>query len=61
MLLSTIGGADPDVRAAAERARETLARLEAAPFIAWLDAALARSSDRAGHSAAPKTASVTPP
>ena len=41
MLLSTIGGADPDVRAAAERARETLARLEAAPFIARLDAATA--------------------
>jgi len=51
---------DPEVRAAAEAAREILVRLGAAPFIARLDAALARSSDRAGHSTAPTTASVTP-
>ena len=38
-------------------AREILVRLEAAPFIARLDAALARSSDRTGHSAAPTMAS----
>jgi class 3 adenylate cyclase/tetratricopeptide (TPR) repeat protein len=44
---------DPEVRAAAEAAREILVRLGAAPFIARLDAALARSSDRAGQSAAP--------
>ena len=53
--------ADPEVRAAAEAAREILVRLEAAPFIARLDAALARSSDRAGHSAAPEMAPATPP
>jgi len=51
--------ADPEVRAAAEAAREILVRLRAAPFIARLDAALARSSDRTGHPAAPTTASVT--
>ena len=34
--------ADPEVRAAAEAAREILVRLRAAPFIARLDAALAR-------------------
>ena len=40
---------EPEVQAAAGAARETLVRLEAAPFIARLDAALARSSglDRA--------------
>ena len=37
--------AEPDVRAAAERSREILLRLEAAPFIARLDAAVARSSE----------------
>ena len=51
--------ADPEVRAAAETAREILVRLGAAPFIARLDEALARSSDRAGQSAAPQAASVT--
>jgi class 3 adenylate cyclase/tetratricopeptide (TPR) repeat protein len=45
--------ADPEVRAAVDAAREILVRLEAAPFIARLDAALARSADRTGHSAAP--------
>ena len=42
----------PEVLAAAEAAREILVRLEAAPFIARLDAALARSSDGAGDMAA---------
>ncbi len=51
--------ADPEVLAAAAAAREILVRLEAAPFITRLDAALARSSDRAGQSAAPQAASVT--
>jgi class 3 adenylate cyclase/tetratricopeptide (TPR) repeat protein len=50
---------DPEVRAAGDAAREILVRLRAAPFIARLDAALARSSDRAGQSAAPRSASVT--
>ena len=45
--------ADPEVRSAADAARKVLVRLRAAPFIARLDAALARSSDRTGHSAAP--------
>jgi class 3 adenylate cyclase/tetratricopeptide (TPR) repeat protein len=53
--------ADPEVRAAAAAAREILVRLEAAPFIARLDAALARSSDRSGPSAEPEPASVTRP
>ena len=35
--------ADPEVRAAADAAREILVRLEAAPFLARLDAAMARS------------------
>jgi len=46
--------ADSEVRTAADAAREILVRLGAAPFIARLDAALARSSDRAGQSAALK-------
>jgi hypothetical protein len=60
-LLSTIGAGEAEVRAAAESAREILARLGAKPFIERLDAALARSSDRAGRSAAlPATAPVKP-
>ncbi len=42
--------ADPEVRAAAWAAREILVRLEAAPFLTRLDAALGRSSDAAGIS-----------
>jgi class 3 adenylate cyclase/tetratricopeptide (TPR) repeat protein len=53
--------ADPEVRMAAQAACEILVRLEAAPFIARLDAILARASDRAGRSTAPKAVSVTPP
>lgn len=53
--------ADREVRAAAEAAREILVRLEAAPFIARLDAALARSSDQTGHAAEPTMAPSTPP
>ena len=45
--------AESDVRAAADRARETLVRLEAAPFIARLDAALARSPGPRGQPASP--------
>jgi tetratricopeptide (TPR) repeat protein len=52
---------DPEVRAAAEAAREILVRLAAAPFIVRLDAAMARPSDRAGHLAAPMAVPVTPP
>ena len=43
---------DPEVRAAGAAAREILVRLEAAPFVARLDAALGRGSDPAGRSAA---------
>lgn len=39
---------EPEVRAAADTAREILVRLEAAPFIARLDAALALSAAPAG-------------
>jgi class 3 adenylate cyclase/tetratricopeptide (TPR) repeat protein len=42
--------ADPEVRAAAEFARETFARLGATPFLARLDGALARSGP-VGHAA----------
>ena len=52
--------ADPEVRAAADRAREILVRLEAAPFIARLEAALAHSSDRTSDPAAPGAASAAP-
>ncbi len=44
--------ADPEVRAAGEAAREILVRLEATPFVAQLDAALARVSDAPGRSGA---------
>ena len=40
--------ADPEVRAAAEAAREILVRLEAAPFIARLDAAMAAQQSGSG-------------
>jgi hypothetical protein len=40
--------ADPEVRTAADAAREILVRLEAAPFLARLDAAMTRS-DEADH------------
>ena len=40
--------AEPEVQAAAGRAREILRRLEAAPFLEQLDAALARPIERAG-------------
>ena len=52
MLLSTIGGGEAEVRAAAESAREILARLGAKPFVERLDAALAHSPNPAGRSAA---------
>ena len=45
--------AESEVRAAAERARETLVRLEAAPFIARLDAALNGSPGPRGQLASP--------
>ncbi len=50
-----------DVRAATDAAREILERLGAVPFIARLDAALARSADRTGRSVAPQMASLTRP
>ena len=59
-MASLLDRAEPAVRASAEVAREILVRLEAAPFIARLDAALARSSDATNRSVAPKMASVTP-
>ena len=40
--------ADPEVQAAAGRAREIFTRLEATPFLGQLDAALARAVERAG-------------
>jgi len=45
--------AEPEVQAAAATAREILVRLDAAPFIARLDAALVRAPASGGHSAAP--------
>ena len=62
MLLATIGTGEAEVRAAAESAREILARLGAKPFLEQLDAALARPPDRAGRPATPSsTAPVTRP
>jgi hypothetical protein len=54
-LLSTIGGADPDVRAAAEAAREILTGLGARPFLERLDSAMAPPSGGAGQ---PRRASL---
>jgi class 3 adenylate cyclase/tetratricopeptide (TPR) repeat protein len=42
-MATTLDPAEPEVRAAADAARESLVRLEAAPFLARLDAAMARS------------------
>jgi hypothetical protein len=53
--------ADPEVRTAAEGAREILVRLGAKPFITRLDEALARPSEPEGQSAAAKMASGAPP
>ncbi len=61
-MATLIDPAEPEVGAAAAAAREILVRLGAAPFIALLDAALARGTDPAGRDAAlPRTLSVTPP
>jgi tetratricopeptide (TPR) repeat protein len=51
---------DPEVRAAAEAAREILVRLQAAPFVARLDAALARPSDRAAYATAADAVVTSP-
>jgi class 3 adenylate cyclase/tetratricopeptide (TPR) repeat protein len=59
-MASLLDPAEPEVAVAVESAREILVRLEAAPFIARLDAAIARSSDPANRSTALKMASVTP-
>jgi len=62
MLLSTIGANDPEVRAAAESAREIFARLGAKPFLERLDAAMALSPGRAGRPAtSSRAAPVTQP
>jgi len=53
-MASLLDPADPEVRAAAETARETLVRLEAAPFIDRLDAAMTRSAEGTDHAAAPQ-------
>jgi hypothetical protein len=47
-MATLLGPADPDVRAAADAAREILVRLQAAPFLARLDKAMARPG-KAGH------------
>jgi tetratricopeptide (TPR) repeat protein len=55
--------ADPDVRAAASATRETLVRLEAAPFVARLDAAMTRSSQArpaAGQASDPRAVRSRP-
>jgi class 3 adenylate cyclase/tetratricopeptide (TPR) repeat protein len=51
-LVSFLDPTEPEVRAAAEVARAVLVRLRAMPFIARLDAALARPSSKAGSSPA---------
>ncbi|CAN5738246.1 hypothetical protein BH24CHL5_BH24CHL5_10250 [soil metagenome] len=58
-MVTFLGADEPDVRAAADWARETLSRLGAQPFLERLDAALARSGPPAV--AVPKrTAARTP-
>jgi len=42
-MATVLDPSDPEVRAAADTARETLVRLRAQPFVERLDAALARS------------------
>ena len=44
-MATLLGPAEPEVRAAVEAAREILVRLDAVPFVARLDAELARESD----------------
>lgn len=52
---------EPEVRAAADRAREILAGLGARSFLNRLEAAMARSPEGSGHPAAlASSASVTP-
>jgi hypothetical protein len=52
---------EPEVRAAANRAREILAGLGARPFLNRLEAAMARSPEGPGHPAAlASSASVAP-
>ena len=47
---------EPAVRAAVDRSRDILVSLEAAPFIARLDAAVARSADSTGSRGVPEGA-----
>ena len=49
MLVSVVGGDEPDVREMADAARAIFTRLGAKPFLDQLDAALARSSDPTGE------------
>jgi hypothetical protein len=43
-MATVLDPSDPEVRAAADTARETLIRLRAQPFVERLDAAMARDS-----------------
>jgi tetratricopeptide (TPR) repeat protein len=59
-MATVLDPSDPEVRAAAEAAREILVRLEAAPFIGRLDAALTPSAGPPERSAAVESVSATP-
>lgn len=58
-MATVLDPADREVRAAVEAAREIFARLEAAPFVARLDAEMGRSAEQAG-AAGPETMTHAP-
>jgi class 3 adenylate cyclase/tetratricopeptide (TPR) repeat protein len=58
-MVTLLDPSEPEVRAAAESAREILVRLEARPFIARLDAALARPAGRPSGGVGPEAATPT--
>jgi hypothetical protein len=61
VMVSVLDSGQPEVRAAAERAREILVGLRARPFLDQLEAALARAPEREPTAADPTGASVSPP
>jgi hypothetical protein len=58
-MASLLGPGEPDVIAAAERARETLVRVRAKPFLELLDSAMAARTDRPGASRTPVEGQAT--
>ena len=60
VLVSTLGPGDAEVRTAAESARQTFARLEARPFLGFLDERLASPGIVDGRDRAAAAVAVTP-